>query len=1749
MAIQYSNPWIDLSSYTLETANRFKGRFSDIEKFRTIVSSGCMSALYANSGIGKSSFIDAGISPIFIAEGYFPIHIVFPDIVFTKGYDIRKWFWDYLKNDICCINNNNKEEKVREWKFLFAEEDRQARKNGFKNLFAACEGDLWWLLHAFKLTDIATGAELKPLIIFDQFEEVFVKTENNKQFLTDIFDIVDSISPNSFSVRVRNMLEQIAEKNIFINLQSVNDYKVIFALRKEYLSDFDYWTNELHRISDLQRNRMHLQPMTRQQAEEVITRQPLLDAHGHAIEGKRTETLIPVKNQILDFIDVRKRGEIEPFLLSVVCSRLFDDAAREGEKEVNEEKLNALNIKTIIKDFYEDLIKHCLEENFFPDEDDVIELENILVSQDDKHRIRASVRDKELHALLEKLAPVPEKEKVLKEGEEEEKERSKETHFLNFLKQLEDIHLIRVTSDSSIEIVHDRVAEVIYERQRQRKAALEGKKRNILSVTVRFLLLCATLIGTMAAIYHAVNRQKDSTPYNSLTKMENLELTTSDTIWAEVHDSLNFTIADNSLVETFSVTDNQLFINIKNCYVLKTISIDKFKGERLFLNVMNCPQLSDIIVRCPVQFIQYNLSACPKVQVHINDNVKDINITDKSDPNLSFKIESKNYLWKDSVLWDMREDNERIVYASGSVPDIIPFPLNYTKSSLYCNGKRQFTNRRKLIWAKGDSLLRINDEQVRPSHVKNKDVEEIILGDSVEYIAPYTFKGLKNLRKVRFGKNVSYIDKEAFASCPLLDSLVLPCNSLFLGDRAFANCSSLRYIEFPQNVSFPISEYKQDVTVLLYATHPFLECHNISSAILPDTCNLSLIDGMLYLRDIPIMPLSENVKCKNPDFIIEGQSIYRKMQSRQNTIFPCWLAPDCNLDFKSYSSIARYNQDACFLYAYDGQTIVIPKKGVTSLQLPSTSLRGKLSFYSNIENLRTIHIPFPQPEGLLRRGREGKILSKLELEMDESVKERITLVVPAGCKQYYDNYPPFRVFKEIIEEGNERDIYLSFVQGLALNTKMSMTKDPVIGYLFMLAIPLLMVLVYWLRKRHLIKNERQTHVKASSLKFAIGITCLALIVYTIAYHVMIVYIRLSILSYSWSEIVFNTAALLLSILFCAFYIYLPSIVRGMGSHLKMLTAHFISLYQHLKRGLIAVGNFMLRNWKMCVVTLMIIAIGYAGVLWYMKLHDPIYAIKHNKIEKAIRLYSRQLSQQDSISAEEQTLLRSLLVKNLSIPDVPDSSVFRMNSWRISDEKLYLTTDSGYFCYDFQKRSRIKLPEGDCTIEYSPTGKYIISHQDPKSANIPRYHNIIFGSSVIDSIPYYDSFEWTKDDKSIIHSNFGSCEIKDLIKGETIMRWDSVDVQSFILYDEVAGTVIVPQRIGFFLNPMTGNYDDSIRVVVYDMNVGKSQMLMTTHNVRGILSHKYLVTSKGWEDTRLYNLSNLKPLHKTFKGRCIGISEDEAVDRFVCMNETDVFTYELDDNGFKATKIPDSKAVWLNNPYVEKDKAHVRYLLIQRKNTGYWYLYHLEKKKLFALPLSPHIECYLNYIHKRAFYLTDSRVNRSYLFELTKEKPILRLTSQIGRTRMGTTSRSCRYFDDDGDRFCWAENRTMILPKTEVDDYFDAGYLRKETGNDYLFYPVGEPVEDGFVTWDSYPEMVSSGWALIHHKDIYDKKILINTKPLHVLIQACELIPDEVKTCLLSKIKHQVLGAKDEEASEAIHVQTSSNRNLRNGRRR
>ena len=476
------NPWMDFASYGVKDALRFKGREEEIKKFLRIIDSGTMSVLYANSGIGKTSFLNAGISPIYQKMGYFPIHIVFPDEVFTLE-DMEAWLLQRVKDAFTKQDGSNVDDNRYLWESIIDKEVEE------------CKGSLWWHLHTKVMKDQNSGETFFPLLVFDQFEEIFTKSKkySNGVIIENFFKLIGQLASTSLPSEIEKELDRQDDKGNYVEIDGEHHYKVVFSLRKEYLSDFDYWTNDVNSISELHQNRMFLLPLKREQAEKVITQQPI---GGNSNDCYTTLNNVTIK--ILDIIDPRRKDEIEPFMLSALCSKLYNKAVSEKKTQLAPNDVDA-NISNIILEIYEEKVQ-----SVFDSTNHLKRFEEALVDGDG-HRNRPKIKDLDDIRFADR-----------------------------YQKKLEDAHLIRIDTyddDIYIELIHDLLAKAINkkreeEEQNRRIVELEMSKKRQKYVYGGIVVLLLALLGFGAVWLFSISGSESldgSTLYHLCLKAKVLE--------------------------------------------------------------------------------------------------------------------------------------------------------------------------------------------------------------------------------------------------------------------------------------------------------------------------------------------------------------------------------------------------------------------------------------------------------------------------------------------------------------------------------------------------------------------------------------------------------------------------------------------------------------------------------------------------------------------------------------------------------------------------------------------------------------------------------------------------------------------------------------------------------------------------------------------------------------------------------------------------------------------------------------------------------------------------------------------------------------------------------------------------------------------------------------------------------------------------------------------------------------------------
>ncbi len=321
------HPWPGLNSFTEANASFFFGREREVEDIGRMVQQEIVTVLYGKSGLGKSSILRAGVTPLLKKTGFIPIYIRFNH--FEETLPLEDQVEVYIEK-VTAAENIDAPRPVREetlWEYFHK------------------QGSNWW-------SD--DNLLVKPVLIFDQFEELLTIGQENPQrakrcaaFLTELEDLVENRPPAKLQERFK--IERGLAKNYHLDRL---DYRVVLSLREDYLADVESLRERLRLIM---LNRYRLRPMSGEQALNVISK-----PGGHLVEND-------VAVQIVDFVSEAKVSnlatkaersdmasrQVEPTLLSVILRELNNRRIQSGSDTISSDLVLHSKPAEILTDFYE----------------------------------------------------------------------------------------------------------------------------------------------------------------------------------------------------------------------------------------------------------------------------------------------------------------------------------------------------------------------------------------------------------------------------------------------------------------------------------------------------------------------------------------------------------------------------------------------------------------------------------------------------------------------------------------------------------------------------------------------------------------------------------------------------------------------------------------------------------------------------------------------------------------------------------------------------------------------------------------------------------------------------------------------------------------------------------------------------------------------------------------------------------------------------------------------------------------------------------------------------------------------------------------------------------------------------------------------------------------------------------------------------------------------------------------------------
>ncbi len=315
--VDHEHPWLGLDSFSEETRGFFHGRDEEIGELARRVQRKLLAILFGQSGLGKTSILRAGIVPRLRREGYCPVYVRI----------------DYSRE------SPPPSEQIKQAIFRATEAQGQWTRPG-----TAVAGESLWefLHHRDDMLRDGSGKTLTPLLIFDQFEEIFTLAQDDDfgrkraaEFVEDLADLVENRPPRALEARLDDD-DTVVERFDF----SRADYRILIALREDYLAHLEGFKGEMPSITQ---NRMRLARMTGEQALSAVVK-----PGGRLVSEEVAEAIVRF---VAGGAELRN-AEVEPSLLSLVCRELNNARVAQGRAEISADLL-AGSRDTILHEFYE----------------------------------------------------------------------------------------------------------------------------------------------------------------------------------------------------------------------------------------------------------------------------------------------------------------------------------------------------------------------------------------------------------------------------------------------------------------------------------------------------------------------------------------------------------------------------------------------------------------------------------------------------------------------------------------------------------------------------------------------------------------------------------------------------------------------------------------------------------------------------------------------------------------------------------------------------------------------------------------------------------------------------------------------------------------------------------------------------------------------------------------------------------------------------------------------------------------------------------------------------------------------------------------------------------------------------------------------------------------------------------------------------------------------------------------------------
>ncbi|MFD4267814.1 hypothetical protein [Rhodococcus sp. NPDC058481] len=328
MQLDRDNPWPGLESFEEDAQTFFFGRDHEIAALGNHVLDSPVTVLYGRSGLGKTSLLQAGLFPVLRERHLLPIYVRFdlkPDAAPLTD-QLHHAVRDSIKADVPDAVPPSDQESL--WEYL--------HRKDFE----------LWSTQNYPLT---------PVIVLDQFEELFTLGERVPDLVRAFRDNLGDLAENRIPAELAARIEEDEAVAARFDLRS-RKYKLLISLREDFLPELEGWRQL---IPALGRSRVRLLNLRTSDALSAVRKpaahlmpEPLARRVVAIVAGEDLHTgRDTVDAEASRPRDHRGGSDVEPALLSLFCRELNEERKRRGQPQFDEQLVEVAK-RDILSNYY-----------------------------------------------------------------------------------------------------------------------------------------------------------------------------------------------------------------------------------------------------------------------------------------------------------------------------------------------------------------------------------------------------------------------------------------------------------------------------------------------------------------------------------------------------------------------------------------------------------------------------------------------------------------------------------------------------------------------------------------------------------------------------------------------------------------------------------------------------------------------------------------------------------------------------------------------------------------------------------------------------------------------------------------------------------------------------------------------------------------------------------------------------------------------------------------------------------------------------------------------------------------------------------------------------------------------------------------------------------------------------------------------------------------------------------------------------